>query len=242
MSKSKKHQQRQQNSPESIIRPFIVIHKQSVGYVHWCFNSLFSCMFVCVHKYDAYHKSSQVWYRDVDSQCNLVLHRSSYALCITKDCVWNHSTRESTQRVKRCKQLWSEWLLPGNLSSQTQWPWNATGMRAAPLPRRDCSRSLYFWKKKLMTLPSSPDFTSIIASSASSHQHATFFLHIKPKELVRVKDAWRFTFNTRMGLHKVSATTEEANPIKACLTCLPYLAGKLVKVWRSPQISMGSLL
>ena len=41
---------------------------------------------------------------------------------------------------------------------------------------------------------------------------------------MRVKDAWRFTFNTRMGLHKVSATTEEANPIKACLTCLPYLA------------------
>ena len=78
-------------------------------------------MFVCVHKYDAYHKSSQVWYRDVDSQCNLVLHRSSYALCLTKDCVWNHSTWESTQRVKRCKQLWSEWLLPGNLSSQTQW-------------------------------------------------------------------------------------------------------------------------
>ena len=64
----------------------------------------------------------------------------------------------------------------------------------------------------------------------SASSHATFFNLHKPKKLVRVKDAWRFTFNTRMGLHKVSATTEEANPIKACLTCLPYLAGKLVKM------------
>ena len=85
----------------------------------------------------------------------------------------------------------------------------------------------------------------IIASlhpSASSHQHHPPFFNFKPKELVRVKDAWRFTFNTRMGLHKVSATTEEAKPIKACLTCLPYLAGKLVKMGSVSPDFHGSLL
>lgn len=130
-------------------------------------------LYVCIHKYDAYHKSSQVWYGDVDRQCNLVLHRSTYALCITKDCTWHHSTRESTHQVKRCKQLWSEWLLPGNLSSQTQWPfchWNA------------CSTTSKAWLISFFCLEKNswPYHVHQISPaslhpSAPSHQHATFF-------------------------------------------------------------------